>query len=104
MNDIVIERVKDKRNILLAGDTNAKPSNHSMRKIEKHPTNVFDNDLTSTYNVRRKTNPEHATNAWDQMFVCSNVKVLGKDCSDVDISGNLSPVVELEITNLGKEQ
>jgi endonuclease/exonuclease/phosphatase family metal-dependent hydrolase len=104
MSDTIIEQVKNKPHVILAGDTNAKPTNPAMRAIEEHLTSVFGNSLTTTFNMQRKDNPGYATAAVDLMYVSNDLRVTGKTCLDVDISDHLPLVVTLETTNPTKEK
>ncbi len=97
MVDRTLEAIDGKPNVLLAGDTNATTGNPLLRDIEKNLVSVFGRELASTFNMRRKTNPGYATSAVDHMWVSPNIKVLSKDCPDVDISDHLPLVVNLEL-------
>ncbi len=97
MSETIIKAVAGQPNVILAGDTNAKPTNPALRALEQHLVSVFGSDLRTTFNMRRKDNPGYATAAVDQMYVSPNLKVLSKHCPDVDISDHRPLVVELEI-------
>jgi endonuclease/exonuclease/phosphatase family metal-dependent hydrolase len=97
MSQVIIDNVKNKPNVLLAGDTNAKPTNKAMRNIEQHLNSVFGNDLKTTFNMRRKDNPGYATAAVDLMYVSPNIEVLDRKCPDVDISDHLPIMATLQI-------
>lgn len=99
MSEAILKATKDKENVLLAGDTNAKPTNQAMRNLEPQLVNVFGEELTTTFNMSRKDMPGYATAAVDMIFVSPDVKILGKKCPDVDISDHLPMVVEVEISN-----
>lgn len=89
--------IKGKDKVIVAGDTNAKPTNKAMKPLEDKLVSVFGTELQSTFNMLRKDNPGYATAAVDMMFVTPNIKVLSKDCPTVDISDHLPLVVTLEI-------
>ena len=57
MAEVVIEAVKDKQNVIVAGDTNAKQTNQAILDIEQHLVSVFKRDMTTTFNMRHKDNP-----------------------------------------------
>lgn len=97
MSRMIIKSVRDKPNVILAGDTNAKLTNQAMRDIEEHLTSVFGDKLQTTFNMRRKDNPGYATAAVDLMYVSPGIQVLNKECPDVDISDHRPLVVELGI-------
>jgi endonuclease/exonuclease/phosphatase family metal-dependent hydrolase len=98
MSEKIIAAIKDKPNVLLGGDTNAKPTNQAMKNIEQYLTSVFGNNLKSTFNMRRKENPGYATAAVDMLFVSPNIKILNKQCPEVDVSDHLPVVASLEIS------
>jgi endonuclease/exonuclease/phosphatase family metal-dependent hydrolase len=93
----IIDAIKSKQNVLLGGDTNAKPTNQAIKNIEEHLKSVFGTTLKSTFNMRRKDNPGYATAAVDMLFVSPHIKILSKDCPDVDISDHLPVIATLEI-------
>lgn len=97
MRDAFIKATKGKQNVILAGDSNAKPTNPAMRALEDHLTSVFGDELKSTFNMRRKDNPGYATAAVDLMYVSPNIRVVDKACPDVDISDHRPIVATLEI-------
>lgn len=98
MSETIIAATKDKPNIILAGDTNAKSTNQAMRNIEQHLTSVFGTSLATTFNMRRKDNPGYATAPVDLMFVSPNVQIVSKNCPDIDVSDHLPLIAELVIT------
>lgn len=97
MVDIILENIRNKTNVILAGDTNAKPTNPSMRRLETPLKSVFGDELQSTFNMRRKTNPGYATAAVDLMYISPDITVIEKSCPDVDISDHRPLVVTLDI-------
>jgi len=97
MRDVILRDTKGLKNVILAGDSNAKASNRAMRELEPQLKSVFGQELKSTFNMRRKDNPGYATAAVDLMFVSPNIEVLSKDCPDVDVSDHLPVIAELEI-------
>ena len=97
MRDVIIDAIKDVPNVVLAGDTNAKPTNQAMIDIGQHLKSVFGSELKTSFNMRHKDNPGYGTAFVDMMFVNENIKVLKHDCPDVDISDHLPLVVTLGI-------
>ncbi len=97
MSEVIIEAVKGKPHVILAGDTNAKPTNLAMRAIQEHLHSVFGDELATSFNMRRKDNPGYATACVDMIFVSSDIAVSGKSCPDVDISDHLPLIAELTI-------
>lgn len=101
MARIIIEQAKDKKRVVVAGDTNAKPTNKAMLTIEEHLNSVFKDELKTSFNTRRKDMakfPGYGTAVVDLMYVSHDVKVLAKDCPNVDISDHLPLTATLEIS------
>jgi len=98
MAQTVIQEVKDLPYVILAGDTNAKPTNQAIIDIEQHLKSVFEKDeLQSTFNMRRKDNPGYATAAVDMILVSPSMRVVEKSCPDVDVSDHLPLVAVLDV-------
>lgn len=97
MSETIIGAIQGKENVILAGDSNAKETNPAMRAIEAHLTSVFGDERTTSFNMRQKENPGYATAVVDHMFVSPAIKVLSKQCPDIDVSDHLPLIVELEI-------
>lgn len=100
MAEVVIEAVKDKHNVIVAGDTNAKQANQAILDIEQHLDSVFKRDLVTTFNMRRKDNPGYATAAVDGVFISNDMRVIEKECHDVDISDHLPLSVTVELQDV----
>ncbi len=99
MSEAVLEAIGDKQNVILAGDSNAKPTNPAIKMLEERVVSVFGNSLGSTFNMRRKTNPGYATASVDVIFVSPEIKVLEQSCPDVDVSDHLPLVAKLRLPN-----
>lgn len=97
LSQAILERTSGLSNVIVGGDTNAKSSNPAMLAIEDQLKSVFGQELKSTFNMRRKTNPGYGTAAVDLMFVSPGMKITSKRCPDVDISDHLPIVVEIEV-------
>ena len=97
MSDVIVNAVKDKQQVILAGDTNAKPTNQAVTAIEAHLHSVFGHELTTSFNMRRKDNLGYATAVVDLMFVSPDIHVFSHECPDVDISDHLPLIAELEL-------
>lgn len=97
MVDALLSATADKRNVILAGDTNAKPTNPAMKPLENNLTSVFGTSLISTFNMRRKTNPGYGTAAVDMIYTSRNLRVIEKHCPDIDVSDHLPLVATFEI-------
>ena len=103
MSNTIIDSARGKRNVIIGGDTNARPTNPAMQNIAQHFTDVFGPELKTTFNMRRKDNPGYATSVVDLLYVSPEIHVVNKVCPEVDVSDHLPLVVELEITNQKKE-
>jgi|GEM_PF-332752 len=98
MSNVILREIAGKQNVLLGGDTNAKPTNPAIMRIAEKLNNVFAGALTSTFNMRRKTNPGYATAVVDMLLTSPNMRVLNKSCPDIDISDHLPLIATLELT------
>jgi endonuclease/exonuclease/phosphatase family metal-dependent hydrolase len=97
MSDAIVAATAGQHNVVLAGDTNAKPTNKAMLALQPQLSSVFGTELTTTFNMRRKHNPGYATAAVDMMFVSPTVRIVSKQCPDVDISDHRPLVVTLKV-------
>jgi len=97
MSETIINTLKGKEHVIMAGDFNLKPNTQTIKNIESYVRNVFANELTSTFNMRHKTNPGYATAVVDMIFVSDNIRVIYKHMPDVDVSDHYPLVCELEI-------
>jgi len=97
MSDIIVSEVKDKENVIFAGDFNVNPNTETIGNIEKHLRNVFRNELKTTFNMKRKEKPGYATSVVDMIFTSKNIEVLNHTCPQVDISDHLPLVCEFNI-------
>jgi endonuclease/exonuclease/phosphatase family metal-dependent hydrolase len=97
MSQAIVDAVKGKSKVVLAGDTNAKPTNQAIKNIEKHLDSIFQGELKTTFNMKHKDNPGYATAAVDMMFVSSDMSVDYKSCPDINVSDHLPLVAVLDI-------
>jgi endonuclease/exonuclease/phosphatase family metal-dependent hydrolase len=97
MSKLTCEAVDGLYNVILMGDTNAKPTNQAMVNVEKHLKSVFGTDVQSTFNMQRKTNPGYATAAVDMMFASPAIQVVQKAVPKIDVSDHLPLVVTVRI-------
>lgn len=96
MVDVILKAIEGKPNVILAGDTNAKPTNPAMRRLEPQLKSVFGTTLTTSFNMRQKTNPGYATATVDMIYVSPNIEVLARECPNVDVSDHLPLVTMLK--------
>ncbi len=100
MADTIIEQlasVPEDDQIILAGDFNVRPDTKTVAKLEKRVTNVFKDQLKSSFNMRRKSDPGYAAAVVDMVFVSPDIQVTKAVCPNVDISDHLPLVVEVEV-------
>lgn len=97
MSQIIIDELQKKERVILAGDFNTNPNTEAMIAIKKHLTDVFGDELSTTFNMMRKTNPGFATAVVDMIFVSSDVRVIRHYCPKVDISDHLPLVAVFDI-------
>ena len=97
MSKIIVDEVKDKKNVILAGDFNVKPNTKTIQNIEKYLKNVFKGELTTTFNMKQKVGEGYATSVVDMVFVSKNIRVIKHFCSEVDISDHMPLVCILEL-------
>ncbi len=99
MLDVIVKAAKGKERIILAGDTNLNPDTEFVENLEEqlNVKNIFGTTLTSTFNMKYKEDPGFATAVVDMIFVTPNIKVIGKNQPQVDVSDHMPLVAELEI-------
>lgn len=97
MSEVILQNIQKKEYVILSGDFNTLPNTATIRNIEHHLTNVFGNELTSTFNMKRKDKPGYADSVVDMIFVSKNIKILEKDCPMVDVSDHLPLICKLEV-------
>lgn len=100
MSDLIVKEVKDKKNVILAGDFNLKPNTKTIQKIEEHLTNVFEGELETTFNLERKDLerfPGYATAVVDMIFTSQDLTVTKHTCPKVDVSDHLPLIIEVEV-------
>jgi endonuclease/exonuclease/phosphatase family metal-dependent hydrolase len=99
MGQVIVSKIKDKQNVVLMGDFNLKPDTETINGIEKHLKNVFQGELTTSFNMRHKESQGtgFATSVVDMIFVSPNLKVVDHYCPDVDVSDHLPLVCQIEI-------
>jgi len=97
MGNIIRDAVKNKKGCILTGDFNVRPHTKTVNIIRKGLTDVFDDSLTSTFNMKYKIKPGYATAVVDMIFVSPDIRILDKHVSNQDVSDHISLVAELEI-------
>jgi len=76
MADVITSQIKDKEKVILSGDFNVNHYTKSIHTIEQQVTNVFKDELTSTFNLSIKDPDSGFSNAVvDNIFVSSDIKI-----------------------------
>jgi endonuclease/exonuclease/phosphatase family metal-dependent hydrolase len=96
MSKIIVKEIKDRQNVILAGDFNISPDTKTIKNIEKELNSVFKESLISTFNMSHKTNPGYAAAAVDMIFVSKNIKIFNKSCLQVDVSDHFPLICRLD--------
>ncbi len=97
MSQTIIEQTTGKQHVIVAGDTNAKYTNPVMRRLEESLTNVFGDSLTTSFNMRRKSDPGYATAVVDMIYASKDLVIVDRNCPDVDVSDHLPLVATFEL-------
>lgn len=97
MSQVIVDSIQDKENVILAGDFNLQAGTQTIRNIEQHLTNVFKDELTTTFNMKRKDNPDYGQAVVDMIFVSPNIKMVERYCPQVDVSDHLPLVCVFEL-------
>lgn len=100
MSEIIIKQTRGKNNVILAGDFNIKPKTRTIESIEKHLTNIFRDELKTTFNLARKdleNFPGYASAVVDMIFASPDLAVVKKSCPKVDVSDHLPLIIEIEV-------
>lgn len=93
----ILALAEHKSPLIIIGDFNMNPDTEAIHMLEKSYQPVFGNELKTTFNMRKKTNPEFSQAVVDLMFVTHDINIVSKKCPDVDISDHLPLIVEIEI-------
>lgn len=99
MLEVLKNAIKDKTPAILAGDTNLSPKTEFVKEVEKSLSSVFENNLSSTFNMEYKTNPGYATAVVDMIFVSPDINVVEKQMPDVSVSDHMPLTAVIEIYN-----
>lgn len=103
----VASAVKGKQHVLLAGDSNLKPTNAALKPVDELLCSVFGTELTTSFNVKRKDLvkfPGYATAVVDLMYVSRDIRVVDRSCPAVDISDHLPLIAAIELKKYPKEK
>ncbi len=93
----ILELAADKSPLIIAGDFNMNPDTQAIRFLEESYKSVFGNELKTTFNMKKKSNPDFGSAVVDLMFVTKDITIMSKKCPEVDISDHLPLIVEIKI-------
>lgn len=94
MSNIIVNKIKDKKNVILSGDFNVLPNTKTIENIERYLTNVFKNELKTSFNMQYKEKKEFSTSVVDMIFTSRIIKILDHYCPNVNVSDHL-PLVSV---------
>lgn len=99
MGDVIIEKIGDRKNVILAGDTNQNSDTQLVKRIERELNlkSVFGTSLVSTFNMAHKALPGYATSAVDMIFVSPEFEVTEKYMPLDDVSDHRPLVAVFDI-------
>jgi endonuclease/exonuclease/phosphatase family metal-dependent hydrolase len=100
MVEHIIEEIDNNTPLVLAGDFNMRPETQAISMIENKLHNVFKNELETSFNLKRKDlekYPGFASAVVDMFFVTSDIKIIKRNCPQVDVSDHCPLMVELEL-------
>ena len=97
MVDLILTQIAGKDSVIVAGDFNFQNNTQAVKTLENHLLSVFGQRLTTTLNMKRKTDLGYASAAVDMVFVSNGISVITADCPKVEISDHLPLVCELEL-------
>lgn len=98
MSHIITTHVTDKQNVIVAGDFNLKPDTQTIDTIEQKLTNVFKGAMTSSFNMKHKSNPGYATAVVDMVFISPEVMVVDKKILEDDVSDHKGLLLTVDIS------
>lgn len=99
MGQTIIDNVKDKKNVFLCGDFNLSPATQTIANIEKYLTNVFKNELVTTFNVKLKPHPgNYGRSVVDMMFTSKDVTIIEKYQPKVSVSDHFPLACIIDIS------
>lgn len=79
-SELILKLAKHKSPLIIAGDFNMNPDTQAIRLLEDKFIPVFDGELTTTFNMKKKSNPDFGRAVVDMMFVSEGITVVSKKC------------------------
>lgn len=97
MSETILREAKGKENVIVAGDFNLLPSTKAVGNLKKHFKSVFDMELKTTFNMKRKVDPAFEHTPVDMIFVSKSIEIVDRYCPQVDVSDHLPLIAILNI-------
>ena len=98
VSEKIMAATEGKNSTVLCGDFNVSENTRTMLRLEDRFVNVFKNERTTSFNVRRKNPPgTYATTVVDFLFVTPDIKILSHVSLDIDISDHFPLIATLQI-------
>lgn len=100
MKEIILDQIRDQKQVILGGDFNVQPQTQTIGAIEKKLVNIFSDELATSFNLQRKDLerfPGFQDAVVDMMFVSPEIQVIDKFCPQIDISDHLPLVATLAV-------
>lgn len=97
MSQTIVKEIKGKKNVILSGDFNVNSGTDSINNIKNQLQSIFKDELTTSFNMKRKTDPGYAKAVVDMIFVSQEIKAIDHYCPQVDISDHLPLVAIFEV-------
>ena len=99
MSQKIVDFIADSENAILSGDFNVNQGSRSISMLGEKLTNVFKDELTSSFNMNRKPKDSgYKVAVVDYIFLSPNIKVIDHYCPKIDISDHFPLVAVLEIS------
>lgn len=83
--------------LILTGDFNVREYTRTIQLLEEQFVNVFKGELTTTFNMRQKTNPALASAVIDMIFTSSDLKVSAHCTLPEDVSDHIPLSITVEV-------
>lgn len=96
MSQSILEAIDEKPNVILSGDFNVREDTETIRNIQERFRNMFAGELTTTFNMKQKTEAKFARAVVDFIFVGPNFRVLDHRAPQVDVSDHMPLTVTLK--------
>lgn len=97
MAKTIVDAIVPYDTVVLAGDFNVQEKTLTIGMIEKHLTNVFKGERTTSFNMRHKTNPGFSTAVVDMIFTSPSIGIVDHRQYDDNVSDHLALSVTIDL-------